>query len=103
LASVIVFSRLSCDPLRYEPFGIVTVIGAEIGLLTPPLGISCFAIESTIDDPGISLFDIFAGAIPFAVSCRWFWSRSSLARLSAWRCSEPGFFISRVRHPPGRR
>ena len=26
-------------------FGIVTVIGAEIGLLTPPLGISCFVIR----------------------------------------------------------
>jgi len=49
-------------------FGIVTVIGAEIGLLTPPLGISCFVIKSTIDDPTISLFDIFAGAFPFAVT-----------------------------------
>ena len=48
-------------------FGIVTVVGAEIGLLTPPLGISCFVIKSTLDDPSISLFDIFAGAFPFAV------------------------------------
>lgn len=48
-------------------FGIVTVIGAEIGLLTPPLGISCFVIKSTLDDPDISLADIFTGALPFAV------------------------------------
>ena len=48
-------------------FGIVTVLGAEIGLLTPPLGISCFVIKSTIDDPSITLLDIFAGAFPFAV------------------------------------
>ncbi|MBT5051352.1 MAG: TRAP transporter large permease [Rhodospirillaceae bacterium] len=48
-------------------FGIVIVIGAEIGLLTPPLGISCFVIKSTIRDPSISLYDIFAGAFPFAV------------------------------------
>lgn len=48
-------------------FGIVTVIGAEIGLLTPPLGISCFTIKSTLDIPGITLADIFAGAFPFAV------------------------------------
>lgn len=48
-------------------FGIVTVVGAEIGLLTPPLGISCFVIKSTLNDPSISLFDIFAGAFPFAV------------------------------------
>jgi tripartite ATP-independent transporter DctM subunit len=49
-------------------FGIVTVVGAEIGLLTPPLGISCFVIKSTINDPNISLLDIFTGAFPFAVT-----------------------------------
>ena len=49
-------------------FGIVTVVGAEIGLLTPPLGISCFVIKSTLDDPDITLFDIFYGAFPFAVT-----------------------------------
>lgn len=48
-------------------FGIVTVVGAEIGLLTPPLGISCFTIHSTLNDPEISLYDIFSGAFPFAV------------------------------------
>lgn len=47
-------------------FGIVTVIGAEIGLLTPPLGISCFTIKSTIQDDSIALSDIFKGAFPFA-------------------------------------
>ena len=48
-------------------FGIVTIVGAEIGLLTPPLGISCYVIKSTLDDDRISLFDIFAGAFPFAL------------------------------------
>ena len=48
-------------------FGIVTVIGAEIGLLTPPLGISCFTIKSTIKDPSITLAHIFMGAFPFAI------------------------------------
>ncbi len=47
-------------------FGIVTVIGAEIGLLTPPLGISCFVIKSTLNDPNISLKDVFLGSLPFA-------------------------------------
>lgn len=47
-------------------FGIVTVIGAEIGLLTPPLGISCFTIKSTLRDPTITLSHIFSGAFPFA-------------------------------------
>jgi tripartite ATP-independent transporter DctM subunit len=47
-------------------FGLVTVIGAEIGLLTPPLGISCFVIKSTLNDPNISLKDVFLGSLPFA-------------------------------------
>jgi C4-dicarboxylate transporter DctM subunit len=48
-------------------FGIVTVVGAEIGLLTPPFGISCFVIKQTLDRTDISLNDVFAGAFPFAV------------------------------------
>lgn len=48
-------------------FGIITIFGAEIGLLTPPLGISCYVIKTTLNDYPISLFDIFAGAFPFAV------------------------------------
>lgn len=48
-------------------FGIVTVIAIEIGLLTPPFGISVFVIKSTLDDPSITLADIFIGAAPFAI------------------------------------
>ncbi len=48
-------------------FGIITIVGAEIGLLTPPLGISCYVIKATLPDKDISLFDVFAGAFPFAV------------------------------------
>ena len=49
-------------------FGIITIVGAEIGLLTPPLGIACYVIKTTLsDDDRITLFDIFAGALPFAV------------------------------------
>ncbi|MEG9863075.1 MAG: TRAP transporter large permease [Parvularculales bacterium] len=48
-------------------FGIVTVIGAEIGLLTPPLGISCFVIKTSLNDPQVKLKDVFIGAFPFAV------------------------------------
>lgn len=49
-------------------FGIITIVGAEIGLLTPPLGISCYVIKATLPDKDISLFDVFAGAFPFAVT-----------------------------------
>jgi tripartite ATP-independent transporter DctM subunit len=49
-------------------FGIVTIVGAEIGLLTPPLGIACYVIKATLgNDNRITLFDIFAGAFPFAL------------------------------------
>ena len=48
-------------------FGIVTVIAVEIGLLTPPFGISVYVIKSTLDDASIKLSDIFAGAAPFAL------------------------------------
>ena len=44
------------------------MVDAEIGLLTPPLGISCFVIKSTINDPKISLYDLFSGAFPFTVT-----------------------------------
>ena len=47
-------------------FGIITVVGAEIGLLTPPLGISCFVIKASLDDDRIALKDVFLGALPFA-------------------------------------
>ena len=48
-------------------FGIVTVLAVEIGLLTPPFGISVYVIKSTLDDPSITLSDIFRGAAPFAL------------------------------------
>jgi C4-dicarboxylate transporter DctM subunit len=48
-------------------FGIVSVVVAEIGLLTPPLGLSCFVIKATLDDPRIALADVFIGALPFAL------------------------------------
>jgi len=49
-------------------FGIVTVVAVEIGLLTPPFGISVFVVKSSLKDQDISLSDIFIGAAPFAVT-----------------------------------
>jgi tripartite ATP-independent transporter DctM subunit len=48
-------------------FGIVTVVGIEIGLLTPPLGLSVYVIKSSIDDDSITLGTIFSGAFPFVL------------------------------------
>ncbi len=49
-------------------FGIVTVIAVEIGLLTPPLGITCYVVKSTLGDDRITLAQIFVGAAPFAAA-----------------------------------
>lgn len=59
-----VMQGFEADPIW---FGILTVIAVEVGLLTPPLGIACFVIKGCIDDPRITLGDVFIGAIPFAL------------------------------------
>lgn len=46
-------------------FGIVTIVAVEIGLITPPFGISIFVIRGALPDGTISLGDIFVGALPF--------------------------------------
>ena len=48
-------------------FGIVTVIGVEIGLLTPPLGLSVYVIKTSLGDKDISLGTIFSGSFPFVL------------------------------------
>jgi C4-dicarboxylate transporter DctM subunit len=47
-------------------FGIVTIVAVEIGLLTPPFGLSVFVIKSTLNDSAITLRTIFVGTLPFA-------------------------------------
>lgn len=49
-------------------FGVLTVVGVEIGLLTPPLGIACFVIHSNLDRKDITIWDIFRGAMPFTLT-----------------------------------
>lgn len=59
-----VMQGFEADPIW---FGILTVIAVEVGLLTPPLGIACFVIKGCLEDPRITLGDVFLGAIPFAL------------------------------------
>lgn len=54
---------LGADPVW---FGVISVIGVEVGLLTPPLGLACFVVKGCIEDQRITLVDVFAGALPFA-------------------------------------
>jgi tripartite ATP-independent transporter DctM subunit len=46
-------------------FGVLTVVAVEIGLLTPPFGLSVYTIKSAMDDPALKVGDIFRGTVPF--------------------------------------
>jgi TRAP-type C4-dicarboxylate transport system permease large subunit len=46
-------------------FGIITVLAVEIGLLTPPFGISVFTVHNTLNDPNVTVEQIFAATLPF--------------------------------------
>lgn len=49
-------------------FGVMTVIAVEIGLLTPPFGLSVYTIKSSIDDRTLKVGDIFRGSFPFVLA-----------------------------------
>lgn len=59
-----VVHSLGGDPIW---FGVITVIAIEIGLLTPPIGLSAFVLKNSIAEKEISLKDIFIGSAPFAL------------------------------------
>ena len=48
-------------------FGVITVVAVEIGLLTPPFGVSVYTVKSALNDPRITVRDIFAGSFPFVM------------------------------------
>ena len=48
-------------------FGVVTVVAVETGLLTPPFGLSAYVVKSSLNDPRITLGDIFRGTGPFTL------------------------------------
>jgi tripartite ATP-independent transporter DctM subunit len=49
-------------------FGVLTTISVEIGLLTPPFGISVFVVNSTMPKGFTNLREIFEGAVPFVIT-----------------------------------
>jgi tripartite ATP-independent transporter DctM subunit len=49
-------------------FGVLTVVAVEIGLLTPPFGVSVYTVKSALNDPRITIKDIFAGSFPFVLT-----------------------------------
>lgn len=48
-------------------FGVITVVAVEIGLITPPFGISVYTVKAALDDKRIGIKDIFAGSFPFVL------------------------------------
>ena len=48
-------------------FGVLTVLAVEIGLLTPPFGVSVYTVKSALNNPAITIRDIFAGTFPFVL------------------------------------
>ncbi len=48
-------------------FGVITVVAVEIGLLTPPFGVSVYTVKAALNDPAITIRDIFAGSFPFVL------------------------------------
>jgi C4-dicarboxylate transporter, DctM subunit len=48
-------------------FGVITVVAVEIGLLTPPFGISVYTVKAALDDTRITIKQIFSGAFPFVL------------------------------------
>ncbi len=48
-------------------FGIVTTVAIEIGLLTPPFGLSVYVVKGVLSKDFVTLSDIFIGAIPFVI------------------------------------
>ncbi|HEY8554007.1 MAG TPA: TRAP transporter large permease [Burkholderiales bacterium] len=58
-----VIEQLGFDPIW---FGVVVTITVELGLITPPMGMNVFVINSVA--PGVSLVEIFRGVIPFVLT-----------------------------------
>jgi C4-dicarboxylate transporter DctM subunit len=49
-------------------FGVVTVIAVEVGLLTPPFGLSAYTVKSSLPrEYPIGIQDIFRGTLPFTL------------------------------------
>lgn len=48
-------------------FGIVTVVAVEIGLLTPPLGLTVYVVKAALGNTQVKLGEIFAGSFPFVL------------------------------------
>ncbi len=49
-------------------FGIITIVAMEIGLLTPPLGMSVFVVKASVKEIAINTWGIFKGTFPMTLA-----------------------------------
>ncbi|TCT13425.1 tripartite ATP-independent transporter DctM subunit [Tepidamorphus gemmatus] len=49
-------------------FGVLTVVAVEIGLLTPPFGLSVYTIKTALGDRSLGVGEVFRGAAPFVLA-----------------------------------
>jgi len=56
--------------LGFDPiwFGVFVVVLAELGAITPPVGINCFVVKGVAGDL-VTLEEIFAGILPYVIAC----------------------------------
>lgn len=60
-----VMTGLGFDPVW---FGVFVVVLAELGAITPPVGINCFVVKGAAGDL-IRLEDVFRGITPYVIAC----------------------------------
>jgi len=60
-----VMTGLGFDPLW---FGVYVIILAEIGAVTPPVGINCFVVKGAAGKL-VTLEEVFKGLVPFMTAC----------------------------------
>ena len=53
---------LGFDPVAFAIMGIVTI---EAGILTPPFGLLVYAVRAVVNEPDITLSQIFVGSTPY--------------------------------------
>lgn len=49
-------------------FGLITIVAIEIGLLTPPLGMSAFVVKANLGAAKITTWQIFRGTMPMTIT-----------------------------------
>lgn len=56
--------------LGFDPvwFGVFVVVLAELGAITPPVGINCFVVKGVAGDL-VTLEEVFAGIVPYIIAC----------------------------------